>query len=123
MRTSTQYRTTPQYPEPITGQLLSDNICAAEGITAYSRTPILTACRELLSQGIDPDRALEVYRNGILALRVRSIREGARLTVREDRGVPEFAPYKALSLDAVQPRTAIDHQAGTGQPEQAGAVP
>jgi hypothetical protein len=42
----------------------------------------LNLCGQLLAQGLDPDAALAVHRRGILALKVRSIREGARLTVK-----------------------------------------
>ena len=40
-------------------------------------------CRELLAAGADPDRALAIYRSGVLALRIRSSREGASLTVED----------------------------------------
>jgi hypothetical protein len=54
---------------------------------------VLTLCRQLLAAGLDPDQALEVYRGTTLALRVRSIGEGAKLTVRESTkdGRPRFA--------------------------------
>jgi hypothetical protein len=53
---------------------------------------VLAICRELLRCGLSPDQALEVYRNGILALHVRSIGEGAKLAVRDDgnTGRPRF---------------------------------
>jgi hypothetical protein len=35
-------------------------------------TPILSQCQELLRQGVDPDRAAEVFANGIQAIRVRA---------------------------------------------------
>jgi hypothetical protein len=38
-------------------------------------------CRQLIAAGLDPDRALEVYRGATLALTVRSIGEGARLEI------------------------------------------
>jgi hypothetical protein len=34
--------------------------------------PVLALCRELLAAGLDPDAAVEAYRAGTLALRVRS---------------------------------------------------
>jgi len=45
---------------------------------------VLALCRELVEAGHDPGRQLHVYRNGVLALRVRSIGEAARLSIRGD---------------------------------------
>ena len=46
---------------------------------------------QLLATGVDPDTPLRVYRRGVLALKVRSIREGARLTVKTaGNGTPIF---------------------------------
>jgi hypothetical protein len=71
------------------------NTCTSADITASSTTPVLALCRQLLAAGIDPDRAMEVYRNGTLALRIRSIGEAAELTVKDDnRGTPRFLPYR-----------------------------
>jgi hypothetical protein len=68
-------------------------------VIARGNTPVLALCRELLRQGVDPDQVLQVYRNGVLALRVRSIAEGAALTVAEgDRGIPRFRRWKPMPL-------------------------
>jgi hypothetical protein len=58
--------------------------------------PVLKLCRELLAQGVDPDTALTVYRRGIVALKVRSIGEAARLTVKDDgnTGTPRFVAHR-----------------------------
>ena len=49
----------------------------------------------ILAQGLDPDAALTVYRNGAEALRIRRIGEAAKLTVRDDdRGVPRFRRWE-----------------------------
>jgi len=42
---------------------------------------ILALCRALVGADYDPARPLCVYRDGVLALKVRSIGEGARLRV------------------------------------------
>jgi hypothetical protein len=65
----------------IVGRLAGDSWCKIGEAFATGRTPVLTACRALLAQGIDPDTALEIYRNGTLALRVRSIEQAAKLRV------------------------------------------
>src|SRR6516164_9622984 len=46
-----------------------------------TRTPVLALCRELIAAGHDPSRPLHAYRDGVLALRIRSIGEAARLRV------------------------------------------
>jgi hypothetical protein len=83
-------------PTPIClAELTGTNICTGAGITARSTTPVLTLCRELLAAGLNPDQALHVFRNGTLALRIRSIGEAAELTVKDDnRGTPRFVPYR-----------------------------
>ena len=72
---------------------LSDSrACTGVGITANATTPAIVLCRDLIAAGLDPDAALEVYRAGTLALRIRTLREGARLTVKTaGNGCPIFA--------------------------------
>jgi len=80
---------------PLPAELSGDGTCTAAGITARSHAPALALCRQLLAAGLDPDQALEVYRGATLALRIRSIGEGAQFTVREDnRGTPRFVAYR-----------------------------
>jgi hypothetical protein len=54
----------------------------ALGLTAFGHAPVLRLCRLLVASGHDPDRHLHAYRGEVLCLRVRSIGEGARLTVK-----------------------------------------
>jgi hypothetical protein len=67
--------------QPIHVELIGSNSCAALGITISSSSPVLALCRKLISLGYDPATPLEAYRGETLALRVRSIGEGARLQV------------------------------------------
>jgi hypothetical protein len=62
-------------------ELTGANTCTGVGITARSTAPVLALCRELLAVGLDPDRAMQVYRGATLALRIRSIGEAARLEI------------------------------------------
>ena len=55
--------------------------CTALGQRVQASTPVLALCRELIAAGHDPSRPLHAYRDGVLALRVRSIGEAARLRV------------------------------------------
>ena len=65
----------------IRADLIDADTCSAAGITATGNAPVLVLCRQLLAASLDPDSALAVYRNGTLALHVRSLREGAQLRV------------------------------------------
>jgi hypothetical protein len=79
--------------DALSAELSGDSFCRLGEVVTTGRTPVLALCRQLLAQGVSPDQALEVYRNGTLALRVRSIGEGARLTVKSaGNGAPIFAP-------------------------------
>jgi hypothetical protein len=83
-------------PTPaITAELSGANRCEAQGIVATGTAPALILCRQLLQAGVNPDKSLDVYRQGTLALRIRRIGEGAKLAVKDDnRGVPRFRPYR-----------------------------
>jgi hypothetical protein len=70
----------PPTQDRIIAELIGSDTCRADsGITVRSTAPVLALCRELLAAGLDPDAAVEAYRAGTLALRVRTIGEGARL--------------------------------------------
>jgi hypothetical protein len=75
----------------ISATLRGDEECEAVNVVVTGHAPVLKLCRELLAQGVDPDTALTVYRRGIVALKVRSIGEAARLTVKTaGNGTPIF---------------------------------
>ena len=68
----------------IVAQITGSNRCDAEGLTVTGHAPVLAVCRKLIEAGYNPDRSLHAYRGDVLCLKVRSIGEGAKLTVRED---------------------------------------
>ena len=86
----------------IRAELIGSSTCSAAGRTAVGPAPVLALCRQLVAAGMAPDYGLEVYRGDQLALRVRSIGNAAKLTVRESTrdGRPRFAP---LSSDGSAP--------------------
>lgn len=47
--------------------------------------PVLAYCRQLISDGTNPETTLEVYRGEVLAIRVQTIRDGAKLDVKNGR--------------------------------------
>ena len=79
--------------------LTGSTTARAGDLTSQGATDL---CRLLLAAGADPDAPLECFRNGNLALRVKSIRAGAALTVREADG-PRFVGWKAWPSRAVTP--------------------
>jgi hypothetical protein len=80
----------------IRAELKGSNCCEALGVTARGHAPVLDLCRALVAAGHDPHRPLHAYRGDVLALKIRSIAEGAKLTVRDDRAGPRFAPWEPL---------------------------
>src|SRR5262245_11477088 len=84
----------------IPAELSGTDTCTAIGHTTHSATPVLAMCRELLAAGLNPDSALLVYRKGVLALRVRSIAEGAGLEV-NSKGT-DFVPYSVRTAPPIR---------------------
>ena len=82
-------------PQVLVGELSDDNTCRLAGTVAICRTPILTACRQLLARGFNPNAPIEIYRRNTLVLQIRILAAGARLTVEEcSDGCPRFRPYR-----------------------------
>lgn len=64
-----------------------------------SDTPVLDYCRFLISEDVDPNSELHVYRGDKTEpdLIVRNIGEGSRLTIKEGDPVPRFSKYTPMS--------------------------
>jgi len=56
-------------------------------------TPALSHCRRLMNSGVDPETKLEITRNDRIDYSVRTIREGAALTVKDDPNI-HFSKYE-----------------------------
>src|SRR5262249_55887794 len=81
-------------------EIIGQTQATACGVTVSGRNaPALALCRALIEAGHDPDSPLEAYRGDTLCLRVRSIGEGAKLTVSEatNDGKPRFALFRPFS--------------------------
>ena len=79
----------------IFAELIGSNTCTAAGVTVVDHAPVLASCRVLVTAGQDPNRPLHAYRGGVLCLCVRSIGEGARLTVEDDpHGRPRLRRWR-----------------------------
>jgi hypothetical protein len=93
-----------QFAPPLRAELHGSCHCEALDHVATGYAPALALCRQLLAAGLDPDRALHVYRNGILSLRIRTIREGAELTVEDaESGSPRFRLARPPRRGAASP--------------------
>jgi len=71
----------PPQDFPISAQLVGDDQCCVDDYLVQSHSPVLAMCRELIEAGFNPERPLHVYRDGVLALTVRSIGEAAQIEI------------------------------------------
>jgi hypothetical protein len=79
----------------ICATLIGSDRCSALGIAVRGRAPALALARSLIEAGYDPNRPLNVYREGVLALAIRSIGEASRLTVEDDQhGRPRLRHWR-----------------------------
>jgi hypothetical protein len=74
----------PQEAAPMTGDIIhakltGNDVVAAEGHRVKNNLPVISLCRLLLAEGFDPASPMHVYRGEMLALKIRSIGEAARL--------------------------------------------
>jgi hypothetical protein len=87
----------PHSTQGIRAELVGSDTCTAAGEIARCAAPVLAMCRKLIEAGFDPSRTLLVYRGETLCLTVRSIGEGAALTVAEgSRDTPRFRRWKPM---------------------------
>lgn len=75
----------------------------------YTKTPILTYCRQLIAKGVDPDEKLEIYRNNEdYDVLVNNIGDAAKLNVSEDDRVgPRFVKFKDWSPSSLKKGKSI----------------
>jgi hypothetical protein len=79
-------------PSVIVAQLVGSDFAIVGEIKAHGA---LNLCRQLLGAGADPDAELHCYRDGMIALRIKSVGAGAKLTVHETAsGGPRFATWR-----------------------------
>ena len=67
----------------IVAQLIGDDTAQAGDIVVRSRSPVFALCRALLAAGANSNSRLECFRGSVLALTVKTIGIGAKLTIRE----------------------------------------
>jgi hypothetical protein len=80
---------------PICATLTGSDRSEPESVIARGPAPVLAICRALIEAGHEPERMLHAYRGGVLAVKVRSLGEGARLNVEDDRhGTPRLRRWR-----------------------------
>jgi hypothetical protein len=91
---------------PLRAQILGTQTARADlgyaTITATGAAPVLELCRHLIDAGIDPATPLHACRGDTLALKVKSIGAGARLTVKDNGDGPILVPYKDASAAPIR---------------------
>jgi hypothetical protein len=76
-------------------EIIGCDSCEAEGHAVRAAAPVLAMCRKLVEAGRDPATPLHAYRGDMLCVKVRSIGEGARYTVEDNRqGTPTLHPWR-----------------------------
>ena len=92
-------------PQTIRAEIFGDDTAEACGVSVKSNAPILELCRRLIEAGRHPASPLEAWRGQTLALRVKTLAAGARLTVDENR--MDYRPYRAFSHAPVTPPVSL----------------
>jgi hypothetical protein len=107
-------------PFPIIAELGNDR-CAKLDLLGRGEAPALDLCRKLVAAGHDPATPMHVFRQGALALRIRTIGEGAKLRVTTNAaGAPVFRKA-AVTLAAAPPVAPTAPAAPTEPPDKIAA--
>jgi hypothetical protein len=97
----------PHSTQGIRAELVGSDTCIAAGEIARGAAPVLAMCRQLIGAGHDPNLSLRAYRGDVLCITVRTIGEGAALTVAEgSRDTPRFRRWKPMLYREGSPRIA-----------------
>jgi hypothetical protein len=110
------------YPSPtsaisaVRAELIGANRATALGVEAHGSSPVFALCRAQVEAGHDPATPLHAYRGDTLALKVRSIGEGAKLTVEDNTiGKPVFRRWRdRAESNGAAPPIAPNARAATG---------
>lgn len=98
--------------QSIRAEIVGSDQCRAEGYTARASAPVLALCRVLVEAGFDPGRPLHVFRGATLCLTIRTIGEGAVLTVKERPFGPVFERWVPFQTPPVSPPMRQNGRAG-----------
>jgi hypothetical protein len=79
---------------PIVCQIIGSDRCEHDGLVVKHNAPVLALCRKLIEAGYDPAAPLHAYRRDTLCLKIRTIAEGAKLTVEEGPNGPRLIHFR-----------------------------
>ena len=97
MTVHTPHAAKPAHRDSIRADIIGSDECHAGGYTVRSASPVLAMCRKLIEARFDPGLPLLADRGDVLCLSVRSIGEGAALTVAEgSQDTPRFRRWKPM---------------------------
>jgi hypothetical protein len=106
----------PRFSQIFRVELVGSDQAIAYGLTARGYAPLCQLCRRLIEAGFNPGQPVEAYRGNVLALRARSLRMAATLTVEDGRdGRPRLRPYRPPSV-GVAGQSAPNVPRAPGQP-------
>ena len=94
---------------PIRAELIGSDQCNAGGLSITGTAPILAVCRALIEAGCAPTTALQAWRGTTLCLSVRTLAEGAKLAIDENR--MDYRPYRAFPCAPVPPPVSLKAEA------------
>jgi hypothetical protein len=103
--------------KPVRADLINTCRLRAAGLTACSSSPALSLCRLLIKRGFDPERPLLVFRGEVLALKIRTLREGASLEV-NSLGT-DFVPFRRQRAASLVRKSGRPLGVGTPGPQKA----
>src|SRR5258708_22183990 len=89
----------------IFGETYHTLVIDVEDLPKNSKSPILTYCRKLISEGYDPDLELHIYRKNQPEpdLIISNIGLASKLTVQETQHLgPVFAKFKEFDLGSLK---------------------
>ena len=92
---------------PIVCQIIGSDRCAFGSLVVKHHAPVLAICRMLIEAGYDPERPLEAYRGETLCLKIRTIAEGAKLTIEEGPNGPRLVPFRKTAAAKRPARTRV----------------
>jgi hypothetical protein len=98
----------------ITAELSGVDTVVCCGVTTVAAAPIITLCQELVAEGFPPSTPLMVYRDGRLALPIRSIGEAAELEI-GGKGIG-FTRRKRAAVVVTASPVRQNGEPATGQP-------
>jgi len=117
------YSNNPEIPIRII--LSGSNKASALGLIARGDAPVLKLCRDLLAAGFHPNTPAQAFRGSVLALRIRTVGQGAQLRIDADRfeGLQETPETSALASSIRKTERSVPEEGAGPKKVSAGGRP